>query len=588
VISLSQASLSSQPSLTTIATMQEIVRLARFALLAASLFVSSPRIASAQYSFDDEFNGTSLDTTVWVPLNRPGDSSGSEQQYYLPSNETVSGGNLAITCKLDFSQPGYGYTSEMIQWRSFNFTYGTVEIRAKMAGGKGTWSTLWLLGSNCQQTNVHSADNVPPCNWPQPGSDEIDIAEVYRDLTTVHESVRSGSSFYTYPASTTDVSQNWHVYKLIWAPGSLTWIIDGVTTYTVTSGVPSNPMFLLIDIALGGAGGAIDNSTLPQTMLIDYVRVTPYDLTPPNESLFPTQIPASVHNTDGISADHELGTRFQSSAPGRITAIRFWKDSGETGPHTGRIWNATGALLASVAFTDETASGWQQQNLAPPLPITANTEYMTSVNTVKTYYVATDNGLGTRVANGHLSSIVGGNGRFGPRGSYPTQTYHSLNYFRDVVFVADGYNLFPSELPAGQYNDGVRYELGTQFHSSYAGHITALRFYKPWSGSGDYVMHVWNGSGDLVATQDLGTYGTNTYGWITVNVGPIPLDANYDTTVAVELPSDSWYYACSPDTLPIVSHPPLAAVQGRYGRAGSYPTNITSNNYFVDVVYNVP
>ena len=137
-------------------------------------------------------------------------------------------------------------------------------------------------------------------------------------------------------------------------------------------------------------------------------------------------------------------------------------------------------------------------------------------------------------------------------------------------------------------SDGARYELGTKFHSWQAGHITGFRFYKPASGSGDYVMHVWNGSGDLVATQDLGTYGTDTSGLTTVSVSPVPLDANYDTSVAVELPSDSWFYPSSPGTLPISSHPPLTAVQGRYGVAGSYPRHITSNNYFVDVVYSVP
>jgi beta-glucanase (GH16 family) len=256
-------------------TMKTTIRLLSLTLLAVSVLVLSPRTAFGQYSFDDEFNGTSLDTNAWVALNRPGDSSNNEQQYLLPSNESVSGGNLAITCKVDSSQAGYNYTSAMVQWKSFNFTYGTVEFRAKMAGGQGTWPAVWLLGSNCQQTNVPSADNVPPCNWPEPGSDEIDIAEIYGGLTTVHQSVYSGSSFYTYAASTNDVSQNWHVYKLVWAPGSLTWIIDGVTTYTVTSGVPSNPMFLLIETALGGvAGGTINNSTLPQTMLIDYVRVS--------------------------------------------------------------------------------------------------------------------------------------------------------------------------------------------------------------------------------------------------------------------------------------------------------------------------
>jgi hypothetical protein len=161
------------------------------------------------------------------------------------------------------------------------------------------------------------------------------------------------------------VSQNWHVYQLVWTPDSLTWKIDGVTTYSVTSGVPSTPMFLLIETALGGiAGGTIDDSTLPQTMLIDYVRVTPY-----TESLFTNQVPALILNTDGPMADYELGTLFQSSASDQITALRFWKDSNETGIHTGHIWDASGAILTSVTFLGETASGWQQPNLATPLPI---------------------------------------------------------------------------------------------------------------------------------------------------------------------------------------------------------------------------
>ena len=166
-------------------------------------------------------------------------------------------------------------------------------------------------------------------------------------------------------------------------------------------------------------------------MLIDYVRVTPYI-----ESLFTNQVPASILNTDGPRADYELGTLFQSSASGRISALRFWKESIETGIHTGgHIWDASGALLTSVAFLGETARGWQQQNLATPLPIVANTEYLASVNTGNTYYVATARGFATPIINGHLSSIVGGNARYGPPGQYLAQTFNANNYFRDVVFV---------------------------------------------------------------------------------------------------------------------------------------------------------
>jgi beta-glucanase (GH16 family) len=164
----------------------------------------------------------------------------------------------------------------MVQWSAFNFTYGTVEFRAKMAGGQGTWPAIWLLGANCQSTNVNSADSSGACNWPQPGSDEIDITEIKGgDQTTVWQNVISGGSgFQTCTPKTTDVSQNWHVYQLVWTTGALIWKIDGTQTCKFTSNIPSNPMFLLINTAMGGAGGAVNNSTLPQTLQVDYVKVT--------------------------------------------------------------------------------------------------------------------------------------------------------------------------------------------------------------------------------------------------------------------------------------------------------------------------
>jgi hypothetical protein len=152
------------------------------------------------------------------------------------------------------------------------------------------------------------------------------------------------------------------------------------------------------------------------------------------QTLFTTQTPQSVNLNDGVS--YELGIRLFSTVPGKITAIRFWKASSETGTHVGRIWSATGVLLASVTFTGETASGWQQQSLPTPLTITANTEYLASVNTGGGFYVGTDTGLATQVVSGNLRSVVGGNGRYGPAGTYPTNTYLSSNYFRDVMFVA--------------------------------------------------------------------------------------------------------------------------------------------------------
>jgi hypothetical protein len=133
----------------------------------------------------------------------------------------------------------------------------------------------------------------------------------------------------------------------------------------------------------------------------------------------------------------ELGMRFVSDVAGQITAMRFWKSSLDAGPHVGRLWSATGQVLATVTFSNETASGWQQQPLAAPVAIAANTEYVVTVTTGPGgYFVATYSGFATGLTSGHLHAPAGANGIFDSVGVFPTRTFSSSNYFRDIVFVA--------------------------------------------------------------------------------------------------------------------------------------------------------
>ena len=153
------------------------------------------------------------------------------------------------------------------------------------------------------------------------------------------------------------------------------------------------------------------------------------------ETLFTTQAPTATGLTDGPTVNYELGTLIESDIAGQITAIRFWKDSHESGTHTGHVWSASGTLLATVTFTNETASGWQVQSLTTPLAIAANTTYVVSVNTGNTYYVASASGLASKVTNLDLSSVVGNDGVYGTPGAFPTGSYANTNYFRDVTFL---------------------------------------------------------------------------------------------------------------------------------------------------------
>jgi hypothetical protein len=155
-------------------------------------------------------------------------------------------------------------------------------------------------------------------------------------------------------------------------------------------------------------------------------------------SIFTTQSPITPNQNDGAGAlgDYELGLKFQSTVPGWILAIKHWKSPSETGPHVGNLWTVGGALLVSVTFTNESATGWQTQALPTPLRITANTTYVVSVN-VNTNFPTTIQGLAGSVINRNLLTVAdGANGFYNDiPGSFPNVAFQSSNYFRDLVFV---------------------------------------------------------------------------------------------------------------------------------------------------------
>ena len=74
----------------------------------------------------------------------------------------------------------------------------------------------------------------------------------------------------------------------------------------------------------------------------------------------------------------EIGVKFRTTQAGTITGIRFYKGSGNTGTHVGTLWSRTGTNLASVTFTGESSSGWQEATFANPVAVAANTTYVAS------------------------------------------------------------------------------------------------------------------------------------------------------------------------------------------------------------------
>jgi hypothetical protein len=137
----------------------------------------------------------------------------------------------------------------------------------------------------------------------------------------------------------------------------------------------------------------------------------------------------------------ELGVKFTSTVAGTITGVRFYKGSLNTGVHTGELWSATGQLLATATFTNETASGWQQVTFSTPITIAANTVYIVSYHTNAAYIAYTPNTFASAgVTNSQLTALASGvdgsNSVYMYGASaFPTQSNgQSPNYWVDVVF----------------------------------------------------------------------------------------------------------------------------------------------------------
>jgi hypothetical protein len=96
-------------------------------------------------------------------------------------------------------------------------------------------------------------------------------------------------------------------------------------------------------------------------------------------------------------------------------------------------------LLASTAFTNETASGWQEVLFASPIPIAANTTYVASYYSPSGYFAFDGNYFSAAGVNsGPLHALAeggdGSNGVYLYGRGFPADSYNSSNYWVDVIF----------------------------------------------------------------------------------------------------------------------------------------------------------
>lgn len=232
--------------------------------------------------WSDEFDGDKLELEKWK--HETGDHGWGNkewQNYTAGDNIELEDGTLTIIAKkVGDGQKVGDYTSARLNSK-FSFTYGRVEVRAKMPElkGKGLWPAIWTLG-----------ENLKTVGWPRCG--ELDIMEYvsYRPdkvSSAIHTVANNGGDSHgSGPVDLATAEEEFHVYGMDWTETQVKFFIDDPANVIFTFDRPDTfdednwpfekPQYILLNLAVGGSWGGsegVDDSIFPAQMEIDYVRV---------------------------------------------------------------------------------------------------------------------------------------------------------------------------------------------------------------------------------------------------------------------------------------------------------------------------
>lgn len=330
--------------------------------------------------FEDEFEGSELDLTKWN-YNYTWGQTHNHRAYVDKSQVSVSDGKLKLTAIAErhpdaphgtdkwYDQFGYipfDYTSGAVNTNGkFNFTYGYVEGRFKMAGS-GTWPAFWALNGGGE--------------WPP----EIDILEVPHSRNDHHYYYHFGPDWQNEQSfggvhKGPDKSAGFHDYGVEWGPDYMYFYFDGqrVASYNNRPDCSQGKnMFLIINLAVGGwAGDPSENDVFPSVFECDWVRVWQPDLNNGNWDFELGELGQwgkwnNVAVTEDCSRSGDYGLRLENSPASSERLI-------EVKPNTSYLLEGWAQVLDPASYTvfgvknhgaaeqrvQITSADWEQKSL---------------------------------------------------------------------------------------------------------------------------------------------------------------------------------------------------------------------------------
>jgi beta-glucanase (GH16 family) len=369
-----------------------LLALASVGLTACSEPAPEPAVGEGwELVWNDEFDGEEIDLAKWSYETNCWGGGNNEQQCYTDraQNSFLRDGNLVIHAQAEeFTGPAeplewegsdpsntatLPYTSARLRTKDKgDWTYGRIEVRAKVPGGQGIWPAIWMLPTESFYGE-----------WAASG--EIDIFEAVNlgtgDDLPVHGTLHYGaywpnntSSGTSYVIPDADPRADFHTYAIEWAAGEIRWYVDDVHYATqtsdgwysqpldpsgnpvnLTSGQPFDRDFhLLLNVAVGGAwpGNPDDTTELPVEMEVDFVRVWGCPATPETLEACATTSPNAEHVEGSQPVDRSNIEFDPDFINGEVVTVF---DDTLQGPYYIDTWASSGGI--EVAEVDDAERG---------------------------------------------------------------------------------------------------------------------------------------------------------------------------------------------------------------------------------------
>lgn len=214
---------------------------------------------SLTIEFQDEFDGSVVDTSLWTVADEPrrGGFSSPNAVSILPEGilqiKTYKEGDSFFTGFLTTKQ---------------TFLYGYFSARVKVVKTTGHWAAFWLYG-------ITANYEMDILEYPSNGNN-IEQTFHWNYGENQRYSEKHGICIENF-------QNNWHVVSLLWTPDKYCCFVDGKKTVertikkTVHGEISNEPANLFISEEINNGvwptAGNIENAVLPDYFYVDWVRV---------------------------------------------------------------------------------------------------------------------------------------------------------------------------------------------------------------------------------------------------------------------------------------------------------------------------